>query len=83
MDGTSSVQPTTVSTRPSGWGSSNHRPRVKPSLSSTRRDAALRWSGVGTRMLWAYVRDVVVPHYPGLREVFAAPDPTQVGSPSR
>ena len=31
-------------------------------------------SGVGTRMLWAYVRDVVVPHYPGLREVFAAPD---------
>jgi aminoglycoside 6'-N-acetyltransferase len=31
-------------------------------------------SGVGTRMLWAYVRDVVVPHYPRLREVFAAPD---------
>jgi RimJ/RimL family protein N-acetyltransferase/8-oxo-dGTP pyrophosphatase MutT (NUDIX family) len=31
-------------------------------------------SGVGTRMLWTYVRDVVVPHYPRLREVFAAPD---------
>ena len=31
-------------------------------------------SGIGTRMLWAYVRDVVVPHYPRLREVFAAPD---------
>jgi RimJ/RimL family protein N-acetyltransferase len=31
-------------------------------------------TGVGTRMLWTYVRDVVVPHYPDLREVFAAPD---------
>jgi len=31
-------------------------------------------SGVGTRMLWAYLRDVVVPHYPDAREVFAAPD---------
>ena len=31
-------------------------------------------SGIGTRLLWAYVRDVVVPHYPRLREVFAAPD---------
>jgi RimJ/RimL family protein N-acetyltransferase len=31
-------------------------------------------SGVGTRMLWTYLRDVVVPHYPGVRQVFAAPD---------
>ena len=31
-------------------------------------------SGVGTRMLWAYLRDVVVPHYADGREVFAAPD---------
>ena len=38
---TSREQPTTVSTRPPE-GSSNQRPRVKPSLSSTRSDAALR-----------------------------------------
>ena len=25
-------------------------------------------------MLWAFVRDVVVPGYPGARELFAAPD---------
>ena len=31
-------------------------------------------SGVGTRVLWAYLRDLVVPHYPDAREVFAAPD---------
>ncbi|NUR06293.1 MAG: GNAT family N-acetyltransferase [Nocardioidaceae bacterium] len=31
-------------------------------------------NGTGTRMLWAYLRDVVRPHYAGLAEVFAAPD---------
>jgi RimJ/RimL family protein N-acetyltransferase len=31
-------------------------------------------SGVGTRMLWTYLRDVVRPGYPGARELFAAPD---------
>jgi RimJ/RimL family protein N-acetyltransferase len=30
--------------------------------------------GVGTRMLWAYLRRVVLPGYPDVREVFAAPD---------
>jgi aminoglycoside 6'-N-acetyltransferase len=30
--------------------------------------------GLGTRMLWAFVRDVVRPHYPDVRELFAAPD---------
>ena len=30
--------------------------------------------GIGTRMLWAYLRDVVRPHYPAVAEVFAAPD---------
>jgi RimJ/RimL family protein N-acetyltransferase len=31
-------------------------------------------SGIGTRMLWTYLRDVVRPHYPEARELFAAPD---------
>ncbi len=31
-------------------------------------------SGIGTRMLWTYLRDVVRPHYPRARELFAAPD---------
>jgi aminoglycoside 6'-N-acetyltransferase len=31
-------------------------------------------SGIGTRMLWTYLRDVVRPHYPAAREYFAAPD---------
>jgi RimJ/RimL family protein N-acetyltransferase len=30
--------------------------------------------GIGTRMLWCYLRDVVHPHYPGVTELFAAPD---------
>jgi RimJ/RimL family protein N-acetyltransferase len=30
--------------------------------------------GVGTRMLWAFLRDVVRPHYPAAPEFFAAPD---------
>jgi aminoglycoside 6'-N-acetyltransferase len=30
--------------------------------------------GIGTQMLWAFVRDVVHPGYPQARELFAAPD---------
>jgi RimJ/RimL family protein N-acetyltransferase len=30
--------------------------------------------GVGTRMLWTFLRDAVRPHYPRAREYFAAPD---------
>jgi aminoglycoside 6'-N-acetyltransferase len=30
--------------------------------------------GIGTRMLWAFMRDVVRPGYPGAAEFFAAPD---------
>ena len=30
--------------------------------------------GIGTRMLWGYLRDVVRPHYPAVTELFAAPD---------
>lgn len=31
-------------------------------------------TGVGTRMLWTFLRDVVRPHYPQSPELFAAPD---------
>ncbi|CAN5510893.1 hypothetical protein BH10ACT10_BH10ACT10_10580 [soil metagenome] len=31
-------------------------------------------TGIGTRMLWTYLRDVVRPHYPAAAELFAAPD---------
>ncbi len=37
-------------------------------------------SGIGTRMLWTYLRDVVRPHYPEARELFAAPDHRNAGS---
>ncbi len=30
--------------------------------------------GLGTKLLWVFLRDVVVPAYPGVRELFAAPD---------
>ncbi len=30
--------------------------------------------GLGTKLLWVFLRDVVVPAYAGVREVFAAPD---------
>jgi RimJ/RimL family protein N-acetyltransferase len=30
--------------------------------------------GIGTRMLWTYLRDVVRPHYPSVTELFASPD---------
>ena len=30
--------------------------------------------GLGTRLLWVFLRDIVVPAYAGCRELFAAPD---------
>ncbi|MBV9830712.1 MAG: GNAT family N-acetyltransferase [Marmoricola sp.] len=30
--------------------------------------------GLGTSLLWVFLRDIVVPAYPGVRELFAAPD---------
>ena len=36
--------------------------------------------GVGTRMLWVYLRDVVVPGYPEASELFAAPDHRNLAS---
>ena len=36
--------------------------------------------GLGTRMLWTFLRDVVRPHYPQAREYFAAPDHRNAGS---
>jgi aminoglycoside 6'-N-acetyltransferase len=30
--------------------------------------------GIGTSLLWVFLRDVVVPAYPGVTELFAAPD---------
>ncbi|MEO5651559.1 MAG: GNAT family N-acetyltransferase [Marmoricola sp.] len=30
--------------------------------------------GLGTQLLWVYLRDIVVPAYDGCRELFAAPD---------
>ena len=36
--------------------------------------------GIGTRMLWTFLRDVVRPHYPQAREYFAAPDHRNAGS---
>jgi aminoglycoside 6'-N-acetyltransferase len=41
--------------------------------------ARVGW-GLGTRMLWTYLRDVVRPHYPRAREMFAAPDHRNAGS---
>jgi RimJ/RimL family protein N-acetyltransferase len=37
-------------------------------------DPAWVGRGVGTRMLWSYLRDVVCPAHPVVRELFAAPD---------
>jgi aminoglycoside 6'-N-acetyltransferase len=36
--------------------------------------------GIGTRMLWTYLRDVVRPHYPEALTFFAAPDHRNKGS---
>ena len=37
-------------------------------------DPARVGRGIGSRMLWAFLRDVVHPGYPEARELFAAPD---------
>lgn len=36
--------------------------------------------GIGTSMLWVYLRDIVWPAYPGVAEFFAAPDHRNAGS---
>jgi aminoglycoside 6'-N-acetyltransferase len=36
--------------------------------------------GVGTRVLWSFLRDVLRPHYPTVTTVFAAPDHRNVAS---
>jgi aminoglycoside 6'-N-acetyltransferase len=43
-------------------------------------DPAWVGRGVGTRVLWQYLRDVVRPHYPHAAEFFAAPDHRNVAS---
>jgi aminoglycoside 6'-N-acetyltransferase len=43
-------------------------------------DLAWVGRGVGTRMLWSFLRDVVRPHYPQAAEYFAAPDHRNVAS---
>ncbi len=43
-------------------------------------DPAWVGRGVGTRMLWTFLRDVLVPGYPQVREAFAAPDHRNAGS---
>ncbi len=37
-------------------------------------EAAFVDRGLGTSLLWVFLRDIVVPAYPGCRELFAAPD---------
>lgn len=37
-------------------------------------EAAFVGRGLGTKLLWVFLRDIVVPGHPGLSEVFAAPD---------
>jgi aminoglycoside 6'-N-acetyltransferase len=37
-------------------------------------EAAFVDRGIGTSLLWVYLRDIVWPAYPGAREFFAAPD---------
>lgn len=36
--------------------------------------------GIGTSLLWVFLRDIVWPAYPGVREFFAAPDHRNAGS---
>jgi RimJ/RimL family protein N-acetyltransferase len=36
--------------------------------------------GLGTSLLWVFLRDLVAPAYPGVRELFAAPDHRNVAS---
>ena len=37
-------------------------------------EAAFVDRGLGTKLLWVFLRDIVVPSYDGTRELFAAPD---------
>jgi RimJ/RimL family protein N-acetyltransferase len=37
-------------------------------------EPAFAGRGLGTGLLWVFLRDIVVPAYPGVRELFAAPD---------
>ncbi len=79
---TSSVQPTSVATLPSGCGSSNQVPATNPSFSSTRRLAALRWSGHATVRVDV---GVAAPgaRQPGPEHVGPDPAPDQVGLADR
>lgn len=43
-------------------------------------DPALTGRGIGTRVLWSYVRDVVLTRYPGTRFVVADPVTTNIAS---
>jgi len=36
--------------------------------------------GVGTRIVWEFLRDLVWPHYADVKELFAAPDHRNIGS---
>jgi RimJ/RimL family protein N-acetyltransferase len=43
-------------------------------------EAAYVGRGLGTALLWTFLRDIVVPAYPGVAELFAAPDHRNLGS---
>jgi len=43
-------------------------------------EAAFVGRGLGTKLLWVYLRDIVVPAYAGCSELFAAPDHRNVRS---
>ena len=43
-------------------------------------DPAFAGRGLGTSLLWVFLRDIVVPAYDGTRELFAAPDHRNVAS---
>jgi aminoglycoside 6'-N-acetyltransferase len=43
-------------------------------------DSAFTARGMGTSLLWVFLRDIVSPAYDGLREIFAAPDHRNVAS---
>jgi aminoglycoside 6'-N-acetyltransferase len=43
-------------------------------------DPAYVGRGLGTGLLWTYLRDIVAPAYPDTRELFAAPDHRNAGS---
>jgi RimJ/RimL family protein N-acetyltransferase len=43
-------------------------------------EPAFAGRGIGTSLLWVFLRDIVWPAYPGVREFFAAPDHRNAGS---